>query len=308
MCCSFEKADHKRRPVSYKLPCHKNIFVDVLLTVVYHYDYYDSIPIQEELYKRAFPNMVFCGPRKDNNYNISIVTDVLSGVLAYQCLEMAIRQYPDFTGYLYINDDLILNWWNLINFDRTKIWQGALIQNGVPILHPGELNQSFQKYHSNWIWYNTSAGVHACNEAFKELFSLRNNSKPIRTALDNAMQNGDRTLYCSKGWADFFYIPNEYADLFAELSSVFYKHGVFLELAVATIIRLLDLSENTVKLSGHYLPELGSSNSNYFWSIYKTDIKFIHPLKLHMNNEFDEMNFNLLKHWVISYSKKNTRC
>ena len=285
--------------------CFQNYYKDILLVIVYHFGKYDSIPHLEALYKGAFPNIAVCGPKEDRDYKIDIVIKNHGGLIAYNCLGKAIRLNPGYKGYFYINDDMIVNWWNFGDFDTTKIWQSSLIENGHPLIRKGD-NTNIT-YKTGWVWYNSSYGIEKCNKSIKQVSNLKPHTwKPVKL-IENLKQNGNGKIYCSKGWSDVFYIPRVYADAFADISEIFYKNTVFLEIAVTTMLRLLDLEENTVKLTGHYLPDIGASDSKAFWTHYRTDVKFMHPFKFHVK-QFSKMNVALLKNWVVRFTKQFLDC
>lgn len=284
--------------------CLKNYYEDVLLVIVYHFAKYDSVPHLNQLYKDAFPNIAICGPKTDEQFTVDIVVKNKGGLIAYHCLGKAVRLYPGFEGYFYINDDMIVNWWNFRDFDRSKIWQSSFIENGHPLRRNHDQRIAYQ---SKWVWYNSSYGIEQCNKTLQEIESLKPHKWYPKKVFENLNHNGNGRIYCSKGWSDLFYIPRVYADEFADICDIFYRNNVFLEIAVTTMIRLLDKKENTVKLTGHYLPDLGSSDSKAFWSHYRTDIKFMHPFKFHVK-QFADMNVALLKNWVIRFSKQFLKC
>ena len=281
--------------------CLRNHYKDILLIIVYHYPYYGSIPTLETLYKDAFPNIVFCGPKEDLKYHINVV-DIQNGLLSYQCMGDIIKKHPGYSGYLYINDDMIVNWWNFADISRDVLWQGGIIVNGHPLSESETRN-----YTTHWNWYHSNYGINACRNAIKELSALKPMNWNPEKLLDNLRHNGNGKLYCSKGWSDLFYIPARHAEKFAYISSIFYRNNVFLEIAVTTLLRLLDRLDNTVKLDGHYLPDYGAHGSKAFWEHYRTSLKFIHPFKLHID-DFKDMNSALLRNWVVKYGQEYTRC
>ena len=90
--------------------CLKNYFQDVLLIVVYHYPFYDTIPFIKSHYEDAFPHVTVCGPQKSEHFDILQVDFGHGGHYSYECLGKAIRLHPGYRGYLFVNDDMIVNW------------------------------------------------------------------------------------------------------------------------------------------------------------------------------------------------------
>jgi len=40
----------------------------------------------------------------------------------YWCLPRIMARFPDADGFLWTNDDVMLNYWNLLQADKTKLW------------------------------------------------------------------------------------------------------------------------------------------------------------------------------------------
>ena len=119
-------------------PCLNNAFKDLLLVVVYNYPFYDSIPHLVALYKPAFPHLLFCGPPDNAERSDILTVEIIRGFLGYECLGRAIRKYPGYKGYFYISDDVLLKYWNLPDFDRSKIWESSSIRSS-PVNEPTKL-------------------------------------------------------------------------------------------------------------------------------------------------------------------------
>jgi len=143
-------------------PCLKDAFKDILLVIVFNYPFYDSIPDLIALYKPAFPDLLFCGP-PDNTASPDILTvDIIKGFLGYECLARAIREHPGFKGYFYISDDVILKYWNFLDFDRGKFWDSY-----IPINSPANGPAS-----NAWSWWNSPYGLSNCQRALKDVSKL----------------------------------------------------------------------------------------------------------------------------------------
>ena len=94
-------------------------FSNILLVVNYNHPYYSSIPFIEELYSSIFPNIVFFGEsphpkvnviRTEQGYKFSrVVADVLD-------------RFPGYTGYIFLQDDCFMNFWNYERLDTNKFW------------------------------------------------------------------------------------------------------------------------------------------------------------------------------------------
>ena len=87
--------------------------------LIFHYPFYETLPLIKSNYEGAFPQIVVCGSLDSNIYDIMVV-EHFKGYFGYECVGKAIRLYPGFRGYLYLNDDMIVNWWNFLQLDKDK--------------------------------------------------------------------------------------------------------------------------------------------------------------------------------------------
>ena len=78
---------------------------------------------------------------------------------------------------------------------------------------------------------------------------------------------------------------SEQATAFEKLSTVFQKHQVYMEIAVPTMIKMLDLSEKSEKISGVdigfiYGEERAQNDGSLFWRYISRNISYIRPVVL----------------------------
>ncbi|PFX22954.1 hypothetical protein AWC38_SpisGene12501 [Stylophora pistillata] len=298
-----------------KHACLRNAFSDIVLVIVYNYPFYSSIPLLSALYKNAFPTIMFCGPKKSRKHNVEAL-EIHRGYFSYRCMSRAIEKHPGRTGYLLISDDVLLNYWNLVDMDRDKIWEGAKI--------PVKRNNTIPE---NWFWWNSEWGKKACQEAYNEIWALRElfyferlpemsygkvrSSKStwnIEESINILKDNGNGTFPCFRGRSDIFYIPGKFADAFKTLSYIFYKHRSFLEIAVPTMCRMLDRAEKFEYIPGIYMPGYSKDKqSERFWRLYDKTLAFIHSFKLHYKHD-GALNKALLRRWIIDYSDSLSKC
>jgi hypothetical protein len=72
--------------------CLRNYFEDILLIIVYHFPFYESIPLLKSFYKDAFKNILICGPKSYFHHYVMVV-DIAAGYYGYECAGEAIRRY-----------------------------------------------------------------------------------------------------------------------------------------------------------------------------------------------------------------------
>ena len=206
-------------------------------------------------------------------------------------------------GYIYSNEDVVINWWNLLKFDRSKIWQGGVVDWRQLAYGPIVTEK--------WIWWETLMGLKACQNYYVELKRLATSNTSdfdLNAALQLYIRNGDGNPRCEKGWADMFYVPAKYAQGYVKLSDIAYENKLILEIAANNIIRSLDKIENFEFIEGTYLPDLGiQSNSAFdFWKTYNLDMTFIHPIKF--NTKEKVFTRSLYRKWIVHYKNMLVSC
>lgn len=197
---------------------------------------------------------------------------------------------------MYGNDDMIINWWNLVQRDRNKIWQGPEKIDFRQIMDQKNIL-------SKWVWWNTNNGLPACRRFYKELENLSRQPTNSNNSYQVALSNGNGFLRCGKGWSDFFYIPDRLSSNFITLSTVAFNEKLYLEIAVNIILRSLDHVTNFEITNGVFLPDIGVrvNTPKLFWAHYDLNMSLIHPFKI--NRGKSEYNTYMLKKIVICYSQ-----
>jgi len=283
---------------------------NIVLVVVYNYPFYSSIPTLKRLYGRAFAQIVFCGPK--GKVELPEVEYIYhhKGYYGYICLARAIELYPPYNniteisryqGYLLINDDVMLNFWNFAQLNKNKIWEGPK----VPIQYAGRGPSK------EWYWWRSRWGMTNCQKAFNNLWSLKGtfntwSEMNVTKSIELLARNGYGQRSCYRGRSDIFYIPRQFAEMFDLLAYIFYKHSVFLEIAVPTMLRMLDVQENFEFIPGVYIPgrvnDTLVQNSTFFRMFYNRSEFFVHPMKL--NYKDAKMNRGFLEKHVFGYIDK----
>ena len=287
--------------------CLKNYFEDVLLIIVYHFPFYESIPLLESFYNETFKNFVICGPKSNSLYQIMVV-DLGRGWYGYECVGEAIRRYPRYRGYLYVNDDMVVNWWTFYKLDKEKFWFGATIADKTCHV------LGSRPIRNDWMWWKgETSSAKGCEASYTEIMQKNNHSNAhinITKLIKMHLDNGKGVKFCFKGWSDLFYVPGRFSDQWEQISSVFYKNRVFLEAAVPTIMSFLDSRDSWEKHYGLYLPDkygfLNFADGKKVWISYNYDIKFIHPVKFHGN--ITRANKEKMTNEIIPHSKRFTQC
>ena len=272
----------------------------VLVAINYNFPHYSSIPILKTMYETIFGKVVFCG---NMEYDGVIKINERHGYVGYECVATAIRMFPQFTGYFHINDDVIVNWWNYLQMDLSKIWIGSRINyNNGHVFGDHKL--------PDWHWWRTENAAGLCEVAFKKIVNLSNTKEGIQLDLPIYLKryfsNTNNRKLCVHSWSDVFYIPKEFSKTYARLSQIYKDNNVFLEVAVPGILSFFLNKTNHINLNGIFLSTVYGYSQKYlsgeaFYEIYSFDSSFFHPFKL--EGKMYIANYNFLKNVVIAHGE-----
>jgi len=289
--------------------CFKNRFSNVLLIIIYNHPLYDSVNLLRQFYQPVFPDIYFCGEVANSTLDVH-AAGINKGIYGYKCIADAIKWKQGYMGYLYINDDVILNYWNLVRF-------------GFNMTKVGESSNQFGKVDTedemprDWYWWISPYGFKNCKRAIEEIVSLAKQYDVYDKRLRIFDENGGNRHYCHNGRSDIVFIPGHLAEDFYDIATTFYKYNVFLEITIPTIIRFIARNDDITTLHGLYLPgdvrkkDPRVTDSRYFWTIYlrKDSLWFIHPFKLHHYEDHNrDLSIELMKRIMIRKTSELSRC
>ena len=184
----------------------------ILFVVNFHYKIHATInakhvilhQIMQHYYQTPF-DVIFISPGDDRPGFIGNgLPD--NGFLSYHSLTVAHRRYPNYSGYMLVNDDVILVQHHFFNIDWT-------LPLGFGGLDPAVCLVGGK----HWPWADEY-----CPRAIKAF-------RPTETT--------SRTIYRSQ--ADIFYVPAPYLSTWATWANAFVTNNVFLEIAVPTILNAI---------------------------------------------------------------------
>ena len=183
----------------------KKIYNDILLIINYNHIGLEKLNNYIfKLYIKNFPNIAFILPNYTNlinNTNIIVCNESYYGHFSYICLKKVYLNYPNMKGYLFINDDDFMKYWELENLDTN-----------IPWIYP------FNPITIEWSHYN--------------------NCLPIKYILNNNIEwKNNLTKFLgyngiSMAISDFYYLPNYLFPKFLNIIEIMYKSKLFLECAV----------------------------------------------------------------------------
>jgi len=244
----------------------KSFFDTICLVVNYTRPHYDSVPFLRRFYG-AFPNIVFYG---DSAFGKS-VPDVISlpqdGKFGYRAILDAVTRFPDCEGYLFLMDDLLLNYWNLTRFSKSKIWCHSISgRNAVSVDVP-----DWQV--DEWWWWRTPYGLNAYRKAWP---------KTPRWFRENMMEKFRLLAPAIRTPSDCFYLPKAFVPQFTEVVTLFSECGLFLELAIMSALQGLskDGEKDYEALRLLYIWNNMPTGPDAAWRFsYNKNLDGIHPVK-----------------------------
>lgn len=226
---------------------------DILVIINYNFPHYKNNDFIKQLYNPYFPNIVFYGPTEHpeiHQYNAN------SGIFGYMAIALAMEKYPNYAGYLFVEDDCVMNLWNYVRFDKTKIWMAD--HNSRRIFDFNE--------HAKWShWNNASWGSVAAKKAYKKL---------PKKYFKMLVKNCGGPNKAMGGMSDIVYFPAKYKNDVIQLCKLFLNENVFIEITIPTIACCLDNIYNCESLHGR----------SCYLRPYNTYLDFVHPVKFSSEN------------------------
>ena len=224
-------------------------YEDILLIINYNIDGFLKLNNYiTNLYHKQFPNIVFINPSITKEPNIISCNNSYEGYYSYNCFKKVYQKYPKYKGYLYINDDLFLKFWELQNFNFSIPWlneYGPISKTWLD--HYSECVTLYNIFNNKIGWKNN---IISCNGFFEIMV----------------------------GMSDFFYLPNYYASKICNIFDTMFKSKIFLECAIPNSMGILLASKyQIIKIKPLWKKERENS-INYLYNKY--DQIVVHPIKL----------------------------
>ena len=245
-------------------PWHQ--FQRVLLVITFNLPHYEVIPFIELLYRSIFPHILYCGPDPLDaasisalrGYRISFITYTqwpvhrIPGSVNYQCAIQAVRMNFAVDGFLFVSDDLLVLPVPLSRLNADRVW--FVPANEVRIGDLDTLREcrlGMCDFHPHWNWwadYKT-----ATIEALDRMAQLARFSPLVYNCMSALRQRngvGQSQIRVNGAYSDIFHIPSRIAHDFVDVVEIFAAYGVFLEIAVPTVLRCIEPLENFQSLPG----------------------------------------------------------
>ena len=242
----------------------------------------------------------------------------LRGSNGQMSLPIARAKFPGYGGYLLVNDDAMVKFWEL----ESDLWFGDRPWGTFPLLKYSQ--QSWQLRHAQrvypygnygWSWYNYDSGtVHGQSNVVRSNFDaaldamneLCRNETGIVMDMDNTSVEefcGNRSesvlspYVTAGGKADVLYVPgNKIGAMMSRAMTLFGEHDVFMEIAYPMIMNTVVPREAVLEMplcdgSLNLLKDEYDANAVQFKPYFQSereegkdlDCPVIHPIKFGMD-------------------------
>ncbi|ESO03309.1 hypothetical protein HELRODRAFT_173594 [Helobdella robusta] len=261
---------------------------NVLLLIVFNYPHFEIIPLLESIHRPLYPYILYCGSEmlKRNLtllYRLSFVTynqpyGHNAGAFNYQCIMKAIRMGYDLDGIFLIADDIFIKT-ELIKVPtkNNKFCTSGILGNLKLMKQCSSLTNCSNPM--TWIWWGGfRSGLHRMFWDWSELGERHPDLKLALQRLQN-VTGGEMRMYGNTG--DIAFLSKKYFKTAYKLLHLFLKYGLFLEIAIPTVLNSVTTNEDVYNLAGHM--DWSNNRHNPYHFIKNATMynkHFAHPMKL----------------------------
>ncbi|KAL2634303.1 hypothetical protein R1flu_005782 [Riccia fluitans] len=204
-------------------------------------------------YARLFKHVVILGPEEDTELGVEKVTGQ-----SYNSFAGIFDRYPNSDGFLFIKDDVVLNYWNMLNADKSKLWN----VHKVPVAW-----QTIGFNDTGTEWFHSDETKQRLQKAIKNM------PPKFRQSYRKVRNDGHYVMSPS----DLYYVPRKYVDDFITLITPVNDAQLRPEVAIPLIFQAIENPNN-------YDPS-ALSKMLYFdekrkfdpAALYRTDLEAVHP-------------------------------
>ncbi|XWS66348.1 hypothetical protein CRYUN_Cryun05aG0191600 [Craigia yunnanensis] len=213
------------------------------------------------LYGRIFKTVVILSAQK--NSDLAVEEGQLDQI--YKQLPKIFDRFSSVEGFLFLEDDTILNYWNLLQADKSKLW----IADKVSMSWTTASTSGNSDWHSKQV------------DMVKKVVS----TMPVHFQVNykEAVRSDQSLTICS---SEIFYIPRHFVSDFVDLVNLVGHLEIHQKVAIPMFFLSMDLPQNfdSVLSTMVYKQELPSTNSSS--THYSAQAPAVHPWKVSSEQEF----------------------
>ncbi|XP_066927239.1 uncharacterized protein [Clytia hemisphaerica] len=254
------KKSHKKiKETNGRDQCLTEHFNDILFVAAFGAMLdYESIPLFEVMYKKVFRNRLYCGPeymkQTASKSAIFIKQNTRYGAFLYDCLTQVLKNHNNYTGYIFVSESTIVNPKKLATLNKNYIWESNRTELG-PTLY-GQIPNTSE-------WWTSPWGMQAIEKLYEYLtevsyYNIRKTKMTegrwtpewdIGQVLNNWLWNGKGEFGTYWSQETFLYLPKRYTSLYLNITKHARPSGVRHEIALPTLVRMIELDSSIQKLS-----------------------------------------------------------
>ncbi|KAJ4906626.1 hypothetical protein Rs2_10284 [Raphanus sativus] len=214
------------------------------------------------LYGRVFKTVVILSSQK----NSDLYVEEAKQDHIYKHLPKIFDRYSSAEGFLFVEDDTVLNYWNLLQADKTKIWTTDKVSKSWTSVKPTGKSD----------WFSVQA----------ELVKRTVSTMPAHFQVnykEAAKNNQEALTVCS---SEVFYVPKRYVTDFTELVELVGDMDLHYKVAVPMFFMSMDSPQNYDPVFGSMVYKRKSSSFNSSLSLYSAQAPAVHPWSISSEQDF----------------------
>ncbi|KHN43713.1 hypothetical protein glysoja_033714 [Glycine soja] len=212
------------------------------------------------LYGRIFRSVVILSEKKD----VDLVVGEGHLDYAYRYLPKIFDQFSSAEGFLFVQDNTILNYWNLLQADKTKLWiTNKVSESWSSILTNGE--------DSDWLSQQA--------RMVQKVVSMM--PAHFQVSYKETSDNDKNLLICS---SELFYVPQRLISDFVELVNLVGDLEIHQKVAIPMFFVSLDSPQNFDPVLDRMIYKQNPpANST---TLYSAKVPAVHPLSVSSEQDF----------------------
>lgn len=211
------------------------------------------------LYGRIFKTVVILAEQK----NVDLAVEEGHIEYLYKDLPTIFKKFPSAEGFLFLQDDTVLNYWNLLQADKNKLWITDKVFKSWTIVKPEGQDNWFTKQAEMVKKTVSSMSVHF-QVSYKETITSEN-----------------ILAVCN---SEVFYIPQRLISDFIDLVSLVGDLQIHQKVAIPMFFMAMDSNQNYDQVLNTmiYETEIPKNSTNF----YSAEVPAIRPWSISSEQEF----------------------
>ncbi|URE24235.1 hypothetical protein MUK42_15757 [Musa troglodytarum] len=227
------------------------------------------------LYGRIFKTVIILSEQR--NPDLTVEYGQLAE--AYKYLPKVFKKFQGAEGFLFLQDDMVLNYWNLLQADKEKLW---ITDKAITFF---DLFSWLHFVPESWVSVSTEGKTSDWHVNQATLVNQIVDKFPVhfQTSYKQSTTEG-RLIICG---SEIFYVPQRFVGDFIDLVEIIGDQSIHHKVAVPMIFLAMDAPENFDSSAlATVVYKAGLSANDSFTSYYTANVPAIYPLKVHHEYDF----------------------